>query len=78
MSKRRQIQRICLRFGLSALIFFLIALNFIMDESGNKVEGKSFGNENELRRRRRREEQNGMIGNTFKGIYVNFYCFFLR
>ena len=66
MSKRRQIQRICLRFGLSALIFFLVALNFMVDESGNKVEGKSFVNENEMRRRRR-EEQNGMIGNSLKG-----------
>ncbi len=40
-----------------------------MDESGSKVEGKSFGGENEMRRQRR-EEQNGMIGNGLKGKMV--------
>ncbi len=47
-----------------------------MDELGNKVEGKSFGGENEMRRQRR-EEQNGMMGDSLKGKMVNFFDFFV-
>jgi hypothetical protein len=47
-----------------------------MDESGSKVEGKSFGGENEMRRQRR-EEQNGMMGDSLKGKMAIILIFLL-